>query len=273
MVQPKQMSNKFAGVAGSPIEHSLSPEIHKAGYAALKMDWDYFKYDLNIDTLPDFVKNRDAALVGMSLTMPLKEVAITLADSVTELAKQVNSANTLLFKDGKVFAGNTDIYGIVAALQANKQLDVSNPAIIGSGATARSAIAALSQLGAKQVMLCARNEKTITELKKVAQEFGLTVTDVPWNHIYKALAASTVISTLPSGALDDFAAMGPEIPGSLLDVAYSPWPSKIALEWILRRGFVVSGLEMLLHQATKQFELMTGQKAPLKQMREALFKS
>ena len=97
------MSNKFAGVAGSPIEHSLSPEIHKAGYAALKMDWDYFKYDLNIDTLPDFVKNRDANLVGMSLTMPLKEVAITLADSVTELAKQVNSANTLLFKDGKVF--------------------------------------------------------------------------------------------------------------------------------------------------------------------------
>ena len=181
------MSNKFAGVDGSPIEHTLSPEIHKAGYAALKMDWDYFKYDLNIDTLPDFVKNRDANLVGMSLTMPLKEAAITLADSVTELAKQVNSANTLLFKDGKVFAGNTDIYGIVSALQTNKQLDVSNPAIIGSGATARSAIAALSQLGAKQVMLCARNEKTVTELKQVAQEFGLTVTDVPWNQIYKAL--------------------------------------------------------------------------------------
>jgi len=76
---------------------------------------------------------------------------------------------------------------------------------------------------------------------------------------------------LPSGAMDSFAAMGPEIPGSLLDVAYSPWPSKIALEWILRRGFVVSGLEMLLHQAARQFELMTGKKAPLKQMREAIF--
>jgi shikimate dehydrogenase len=170
-------------------------------------------------------------------------------------------------------AGNTDIYGIVTALQTNKQLDVTNPSIIGSGATARSAIAALSQLGATKVMLCARNENTLNDLRNVAQQFKIQAIVIPWNEIYKALAASTVISTLPSGAIDSYAAMGPEIPGSLLDVAYAPWPSKIALEWILRRGFVVSGLEMLLHQAVRQFELMTGQKAPVKQMREALFKN
>lgn len=267
------MSNKFAAVAGSPIEHSLSPLIHKAGYAALKMDWNYEKYELNVSTFPDFIKNRSQDLVGMSLTMPLKEGAIQIADSVTDLAKNVNSANTLIFKDGKIMAGNTDIYGIVAALQTNKQLDITNPSIIGSGATARSAVAALSQLGATKVMLCARNENTLDELKNVAQQFNLQVIVISWNEIYKALAASTVIGTLPSGSMDSFAAMGPEIPGSLLDVAYSPWPSKIALEWILRRGFVVSGLEMLLHQAVRQFELMTGQKAPVKQMREALFKN
>jgi shikimate dehydrogenase len=122
-------------------------------------------------------------------------------------------------------------------------------------------------------MLCARNENTLNDLKSVAQQFKIHPIVIPWNEIYKALAASTVISTLPSGAIDSYAAMGPEIPGSLLDVAYAPWPSKIALEWILRRGFVVSGLEMLLHQAVRQFELMTGQKAPVKQMREALFKN
>ncbi|MFY7841241.1 MAG: shikimate dehydrogenase [Actinomycetes bacterium] len=265
------MSQKFAAVAGSPIEHSLSPAIHKAGYAALKMDWDYKKFELDASSFPDFIKNRDPNLVGMSLTMPLKEVAIEVADVVTELAKKVNSANTLLFKDGKIFAGNTDIYGIVTALQTNKQLDISNPSIIGSGATARSAVAALHQLGAQKVILCARNEQSLTDLKNVAQDFGLEVSEVQWSQIHKALAATTVISSLPSGAMDSFAAMGPEIPGSLLDVAYSPWPSKIALEWILRRGFVVSGLEMLLHQAARQFELMTGKKAPLKQMREAIF--
>jgi shikimate dehydrogenase len=265
------MSQKYAAVAGSPIEHSLSPVIHKAGYEALKMDWDYKKFELNVSSFPDFIKNRDPNLNGMSLTMPLKEVAIEEADVVTELAKKVNSANTLLFKDGKVFAGNTDIYGIVTALQTNKQLDISNPSIIGSGATARSAVAALHQLGAQKVILCARNEQSLSELKNVANNFGLDVSEVQWSEIYKALAATTVISSLPSGAMDSFAAMGPEIPGSLLDVAYSPWPSKIALEWILRRGFVVSGLEMLLHQAARQFELMTGKEAPLKQMREAIF--
>ena len=265
--------SKFAVVAGSPIEHSLSPLIHTAGYAALKMDWDYKKVELNVSTFPNYVKNRSQDLVGMSLTMPLKEVSIDVADSVTDLARQVNSANTLLFKDGKVMAGNTDIYGIVTALQTNKQLDVSNPSIIGSGATARSAVAALKQLGATKVMICARNESTLIELKKVAESFQMQVSIINWNEIHKALAASTVISTLPTGAMDAFAAMGPEIPGSLLDVAYSPWPSKIAVEWILRRGFVVSGLEMLLHQAVRQFELMTGQKAPVKQMREALFQN
>ena len=267
------MSSKYAVVAGSPIEHSLSPLIHKAGYEALKMDWNYKKIELSTSTLSDYVKNRDENLIGMSLTMPLKEVSLEVADSVTELAKRANSANTLLFRDNKVFAGNTDIYGIVAALKTNKSLDISNPSIIGSGATARSAIAALSQLGAKKVILCSRNETTLIELAKVAKDFGLESTEVAWKDIYKAMAASTVISTLPSGAMDSFAAMGPEIPGSLLDVTYSPWPSKIALEWILRRGFVVSGLEMLLHQAVRQFELMTGKKAPIAQMREALFKN
>ena len=161
----------------------------------------------------------------------------------------------------------------MAALQTNKNLDVTNPSIIGSGATARSAIAALSQLGANKVLICARNQTTSNQLINVAQSFGITPTEITWKYIHKALAASTVISTLPSGAMDTYAAMGPEIPGSLLDVAYSPWPSKIALEWILRRGFVVSGLEMLLHQGLRQFELMTDKKAPAKQMREALFKN
>ena len=122
-------------------------------------------------------------------------------------------------------------------------------------------------------MFCARNDVTLHSLKEVAQVFKLDVTEIPWKDIHVALTGSTVISTLPSGAIDAYASMGPEIPGSLLDVSYSPWPSKIALEWILRRGFVVSGLEMLFHQGVRQFELMTGQKAPQKQMREALFKN
>ena len=70
------MSSKYAVVAGSPIEHSLSPLIHKAGYEALKMDWNYKKIELSTSTLSDYVKNRDENLIGMSLTMPLKEVSL-----------------------------------------------------------------------------------------------------------------------------------------------------------------------------------------------------
>jgi shikimate dehydrogenase len=264
---------KHAGVAGYPIEHSLSPLIHNAGYKALGLDWNYEKFLLKEDELFDFVKKRDKDLVGLSLTMPLKEKAIEISDEVTDLAKKSNSANTLIFKEGKIYSGNTDIYGIVQALKTNKKLDLSNPGIIGSGATARSAVLALQNLGAKNVLLCARNEETLSAVNDLAFSLGLKSQIIPWNELAKAMSATTLISTLPSKAMDKFAALGPENPGTLLDIAYDPWPSKVAMEWIFRRGFVVSGLEMLLHQACMQFELMTGFKAPITQMRQALFKN
>lgn len=264
---------KHAGVAGYPIEHSLSPIIHKAGYEALGLAWNYEKYLIKEDELENFVKKRDSDLVGLSLTMPLKEKAIEISDVVTDLAQQVKSANTLIFKEGKIYSGNTDIYGIVKSLKTNKKLDLTNPAVIGSGATARSAIYALKNLGSQQVMLCARNELTLQEANDFALRIGLKSQIINWQDLSKAMNATTLISTLPSNAMDQFAALGPEIPGTLLDIAYKPWPSKIAMEWIFRRGFVVSGLEMLLHQACMQFELMTGLKAPVTQMRQALFKN
>ncbi len=264
---------KHAGVAGYPIEHSLSPIIHKAGYEALGLNWNYEKYLLKEDELENFVNNRDKDFVGLSLTMPLKEKALEISDVITDLAKMVRSANTLIFKDGKIYSGNTDVYGIVHALKTNRKLDLSNPAVIGSGATARSAIYALKNLGAQNVMLCARNSLTVQEVSDIAIKVGIRSQIINWEDLAKAMNASTLISTLPSKAMDKFAALGPEIPGTLLDIAYDPWPSKVALEWIFRRGFVVSGLEMLLHQACMQFELMTGLKAPIAQMRQALFKN
>ena len=159
------------------------------------------------------------------------------------------------------------------ALKTNKKLDLSNPGIIGSGATARSAVLALQNLGAKNVLLCARNEETLSAVNDLANSLGLKSQIIPWNELAKAMSATALISTLPSKAMDKFAALGPENPGTLLDIAYDPWPSKVAMEWIFRRGFVVSGLEMLLHQACMQFELMTGFKAPITQMRQALFKN
>ena len=264
---------KHAGVAGYPIEHSLSPIIHKAGYKALGLDWNYEKYLLKEEELFNFVSTRDNELVGLSLTMPLKEKAIEISDVVTDLAKKANSANTLIFKENKVYSGNTDVYGIVQALKTNKKLDLTNPAIIGSGATARSAVLALNNMGAKNVMVCARNESAVNQVSDLANTLGLTCQIINWNDLAKAMNASTLISTLPSQAMDKFAALGPENPGTLLDIAYDPWPSKVAMEWIFRRGFVVSGLEMLLHQACMQFELMTGLKAPITQMRQALFKN
>lgn len=264
---------KHAGVAGYPIEHSLSPIIHKAGYKALGLDWNYEKYLLKEEELFNFVSTRDNELVGLSLTMPLKEKAIEISDVVTDLAKKANSANTLIFKENKVYSGNTDVYGIVQALKTNKKLDLTNPAIIGSGATARSAVLSLNNMGAKNVMVCARNESAVNQVSDLANSLGLTCQIINWNDLAKAMNASTLISTLPSQAMDKFAALGPENPGTLLDIAYDPWPSKVAMEWIFRRGFVVSGLEMLLHQACMQFELMTGLKAPITQMRQALFKN
>ncbi|HQR79548.1 MAG TPA: shikimate dehydrogenase [Actinomycetota bacterium] len=258
-----------AAVLGSPISHSLSPALHRAAYRALGLDWFYEALQVEIGQLPGFVDALDETWVGLSLTMPLKEAVLDLAREVDPLARVTDSANTLLLPQRHAL--NTDVDGLVTAL---RRAGLVAPAgftgtVIGAGATARSAIAAMRELGAAQVQLLARRPEAADPTRRTADLLGVPLLVRPLTEV-GPLSAPLVISTIPAGAADHLAGAVPARPGLLLDVVYAPWPTPLARAWQAGGGRIVSGLEMLLGQAERQVELMTGRPAPTDAMRAAL---
>lgn len=264
MIAPRR-----AAVLGSPISHSLSPALHRAAYLALGLDWTYDAIEVSVAQFPRVLDElrADETVVGLSLTMPLKEVALDAADVSSDLARRTHAANTLVFRGGTLEADNTDPQGIVWALsRAGVRGGVQRAGIVGAGATARSSLAALQQLGVTEVHAVARRAEAIADLRKVADSFEIELTGYDWEHCARVFHNPVVISTTPKGVADGLIANVPTSAGVLLDVVYSPWPTTLAMSWQAARGLVVSGLEMLVGQAGRQVELMTGQEPPLDAM-------
>jgi shikimate dehydrogenase len=257
-----------SAVLGSPISHSLSPVLHNAAYRALGLDHSYSAIETAESDLGEFLESVDANWLGVSLTMPLKEVAFEFAEKCDELASLTGAINTLVFGT-QIAAYNTDVLGIVDALAEAGSKQISTGVVFGSGATARSTLVALQSLGATEVNCVARNVSDVERMAKIAQEIGVnfshtSVSGSAW------LTADVVVNTTPMGALDELAREVYSPAGLLLDVVYNPWPTQLAASWAVTGGTIVSGLTMLLHQAGHQVTLMTGKPAPIVQMREAL---
>jgi len=257
-----------AAVCGHPISHSLSPVLHSAAYQALGLEHTYTAVDLTESDFPAFVESLDDAWLGLSLTMPLKEVAFEVATAVSIRAKLTGAINTLIFDEG-IRADNTDIYGIEHAVRETAE-DIEGPfTIIGSGATARSAVVAARNLGASSITVVARNRETASACVSLGRELGITSTHSSLENAHWSESTVT-INTTPSGVADEFLQGGASTRGLLLDVIYSPWPTQLATAWISGGGTACAGHLMLLHQAGEQVRLMTGHEAPIEAMRLAL---
>lgn len=257
-----------AAVLGSPVAHSLSPVLHLAAYAELGLDWSYDARECGTDELADFVAGLDDSWAGLSLTMPLKRVALSVADSVTTVAADVGAANTLVFADGVRYADNTDVPGLAAALRAVGFGEPRTPVLLGGGATACSAAAALAGLGAGAVTAVVRSEARAAELRTVCDRLDVRCTFAAWPGLTAVAAADLVVSTVPGGAADEVAAAADSI-SALFDVTYAPWPTKLAEQVAAAGGRIAGGFELLLQQAALQVSLMTGRQPPLAAMRAA----
>ncbi|MGW9246700.1 MULTISPECIES: shikimate dehydrogenase [unclassified Streptomyces] len=261
-----------AAVLGSPIAHSLSPVLHRAAYAELGLaDWSYDRFEVDEAALPGFVEGLDASWAGLSLTMPLKRAIIPLLDEVSATAASVEAVNTVVFtEDGRRIGDNTDIPGMVAALRERGVDKVESAAVLGAGATASSALAALAVVCAGPVTAYVRSPERAAEMRGWGERLGVDVMTADWADGAAALSAPLVIATTPAGATDAFTGSVPEAPGILFDVLYEPWPTELAAAWSARGGAVVGGLDLLVHQALLQVEQMTGRiPAPLAAMRQA----
>ncbi|MET8473800.1 shikimate dehydrogenase [Streptomyces sp. NPDC006422] len=261
-----------AAVLGSPIAHSLSPQLHIAAYRALGMDdWRYDRFETDEAALPAFLAGLGPEWAGLSLTMPLKRAVIPLLDEITETARSVEAVNTVVLRpDGRKVGDNTDIPGLVAALHERGVEKVESAAILGAGATASSALAALSRICTGEVVTYVRSEQRADEMRGWGERLGVQVRTADWSDAARAFESPLVIATTPKGGTDHLADSVPDGVGTLFDVLYDPWPTPLAAAWQARGGAVLSGLDLLVHQAVFQFEQFTGDTRPvLDAMREA----
>ncbi|MFE0514480.1 shikimate dehydrogenase [Streptomyces sp. NPDC058964] len=261
-----------AAVLGSPIAHSLSPVLHRAAYDALGLTgWSYERFEVDEAGLPGFFEGLGPEWAGLSLTMPLKRAVITLVDEISETAASVDAVNTVVFtEDGRRVGDNTDIPGMVAALREHGIEQVDSAAILGAGATASSALAALARICTGDVVAYVRSAERAAEMRQWGERLGVEVRTADWGDAAQALHAPLVIATTPAGTTDALATSVPERPATLFDVLYDPWPTSLAARWSMFGGAVVSGLDLLVHQAVLQVEQMTGHTpAPLDAMRRA----
>lgn len=239
------MVREFA-VIGSPIEHSKSPAIHAAAYKVLGLDWKYGRREVQIDELATFLTENQ--FNGLSVTMPLKERAFELAERRSEEAVKSGTANTLLRTETGWLGFNTDVFGLEQALLGVTR---RNTLILGSGATARNAVLALSSLDGS-ISVKARNLTKADTLTHWAKDAGISVRAIV--DVADLSEFDLVISTLPP--MSDTQGWFTCTPsGTLLDVAYNPWPSELAKNWLNSGGNVISGIEMLIWQAIAQIRV------------------
>jgi len=263
-----------AAVLGSPITHSLSPALHRAGYRAAGLSgWEYDAHEVGADGLAAFVGGLGSEWRGLSLTMPLKEAALEVATTVDAVARRAGAANTLVRRDGGGWdATNTDVVGLVRALGPHLSGAPSRALLLGAGATARSAVLALAELGVTTLTVRARDTGRAADLLAWALDLGTGIRNGsvaalgPW----VTTRDDVVVSTLPGSAGEVAAATVPAAhAGILLDVVYAGWPTPLARAAAEAGMTVVSGLDMLVHQAAEQFRLFTGHDAPIEAMAAA----
>lgn len=257
------------GVLGSPIAHSLSPALHNAAYRYLGLDdWEYGRFEVTESELAAFLDGLDESWRGLSLTMPLKHVALECVDEMSAVAERTGAINTILFENGRRIGDNSDVFGIVEAIRERGVDRVATASVLGGGATARSALVALREL-ADSATVYVRTPTRTPQLESTAAALDLPIRIAPWAERSRALEAPLVVSTTPKGGTDDLAGAVPSRPGMLLDVVYAPWPTLLAHAWSQAGGPVAGGREMLVHQAVRQVELMTGRSVPVRVLREA----
>ncbi len=258
---------------GKPIGHSLSPVLHRAAYRALGLaGWSYTAIECDEQGLAGLLAGSDEQVVGYSCTMPLKRQVLRVASSVSPEAAAIGAGNTLLRRDGGWHADNTDWIGIRDALAPTPIGGAVT--VLGAGGTAQAALAALSSLagrsGVEQVTVLVREPSRAGPLLASAQRLGLPVRVASLSERRHWLEADLIIATLPAGAADRFAGLPFRRDQALLDAVYHPWPTPLAAALAAAGATVVSGASMLLHQAARQVELMTGSAAPVEAMRAAL---
>ncbi len=257
----------LAGVIGTPIAHSRSPQIHRHWLKVHGLAGHYIPMNVSSENLETVLRTLPkAGFVGVNVTIPHKEKVLEIADLVTDRATLIGAANTLIFrKDGKIHADNTDGYGFIKNLQSapcDWTATAGPAAVLGAGGASRAVIAALLEAGVPELLL---SNRTRVRADALAQEFGKRVRVFDWVQAGNMLEyAATVVNTTSQGMIGNPPLRVPldglQKGAVVTDIVYAPLKTKL-LEVAEEMGcHTVDGLGMLLHQAVPGFERWFGER-------------
>lgn len=257
----------LAGVIGQPVAQSRSPRLHGHWLQRYGIAGHYIPMPVRPEHLAEVLRALPKlGFVGLNVTIPHKEAALTLADSVTDRAALIGAANTLIFRpDGRIYADNTDGYGFIANLRQNQpdwQADAGPAAVIGAGGAARAVVASLLDSGVQELRITNRTRLRSEQLRA---EFGARVVVYDWAQAGNMLEGAATVVNATSLGMDGKQPL--RVPLEALsadalvtDLVYTPLTTPLLAEARERGCRTVDGLGMLLHQAAPGFERWFGQR-------------
>ncbi len=265
---------KLCIVVGDPIEHSLSPQMHNAGYAALGIDSNfvYVAAQVKIEVIEPFVNGiRALGIRGVSCTIPHKSLVIPYLDVVDETAKRIGAVNTIVNDNGVLTGYNTDWLGIVTPLETKTMIAGKRVALLGAGGAARAVIYGIQKQGGLVTIF----NRTFEAAEKLANEFQCEARPLEMVSEVKNMDIIFNATSLGMHPHEDETSLAKEHIMKhhiVFDAVYNPLETRLIREAKEQGATVIHGYEMLLHQGVAQFELFTGKPAAVEIMRETLMK-
>ena len=263
--------NKFAGIIGYPLSHTLSPSMHNFIYQKLGIDVEYKKWEISPNNLKSHIeKINNENFIGANITVPYKEKIVSLLDEIRNEAKFTGAVNTIVKNNNKLIGYNTDVYGIEQTLDIKLKNDVINNAVIfGAGGAAKAALFVLLQRGLNNLTIVNRTKsnalKMISKFNNVNYDQTIITLNEKSQIKSACLSADLIINTtilgMKGSGYEDISPIDSTFIDSnsvIFDMVYNPTKTqlvKIALE---RNANIIEGLNMLVYQAIKSIELWTG---------------
>jgi shikimate dehydrogenase len=266
---------------GDPVAHSVSPPMQQAAFDALGLPIAYTSLRVGRGDLRAAFSALRVSALGLNVTAPLKEAIIPLLDEIDPSAKDAGSVNTVRFGEGGAWGGSTDGGGFLDALDAAGVERVTDSVVLGSGGAARAVAAALLSRGSA-VVVAARNarsgERLVADLSGLGMGSGgpsIRAVNFHRPELAEALPhAGLLVNATPVGSWSELGSS--PVPGAVLhanltvfDLVSRPRRTRLLLEAGDRGCRVIEGVEMLLRQGARSFQVWTGRPAPLEVMREA----
>jgi 3-dehydroquinate dehydratase / shikimate dehydrogenase len=257
---------KIYGVIADPVRHSISPAVHNRAFQSHRVDAVYLPFLVQPAQLKDFFTLAESLpIAGFSVTIPHKQRILRYLDVVDPLARRIGAVNTVWKKAGKWRGSNTDADAVTVPLSRKLRLSKSSVLVVGNGGAARSAAYALVGSGAK-VSIVGRNPDRVRSLARACGAESLLREQMNGRK-FDALVHATPLGMFPNS---DACFFPGAIPASLVfDMVYNPLETTLLRHAASQGLTIISGLQMFLEQATRQFEIWTGASAPRSVMEKA----